>query len=252
MPGTIFEEFGFNYVGPIDGHDLDSLIPTLENLRDKRGPQFLHIVTRKGQGYKLAEADPVKYHAASGKFDPLHGFAKAAPGKPTFTQVFGQWLYDMAEADPRLIGITPAMREGSAWSSSEAVSEALPRRRHRRAARGDVCRRPGLRRPEAGGGHLQHVPAAWLRPNWSTTWRIQNLPVVFALDRGGIVGADGPTHKRRLRHRLPALHPEHERADAGRRERMPPAARPPRSATTTRWPCATRAAAASARRSAAT
>src|SRR6187431_486489 len=113
VPGTIFEEFGFNYVGPIDGHDLDALIPTLENLRAKRGPQFLHVVTKKGYGYKLAEADPVKYHAASGKFDPAHGFPKSAPSKPTFTQVFGQWLCDMAQADKRLVGITPAMREGS-------------------------------------------------------------------------------------------------------------------------------------------
>ena len=113
VPGTIFEEFGLNYVGPIDGHDLDSLIPTLENLRDKRGPQFLHVVTKKGFGYAPAEDDPVKYHAASGKFDPALGFPKSAPSKPTFTQIFGQWLCDMAEADPRLVGITPAMREGS-------------------------------------------------------------------------------------------------------------------------------------------
>ncbi len=114
VPGTIFEEFGFNYVGPIDGHDLDALIPTLENLRDKKGPQFLHIVTKKGAGYKLAEADPVKYHAAAGKFDPAVGFVKpATPPKTTFTQVFGEWLCDMAEADTRLVGITPAMREGS-------------------------------------------------------------------------------------------------------------------------------------------
>jgi 1-deoxy-D-xylulose-5-phosphate synthase len=113
VPGTIFEEFGFNYVGPIDGHDLDSLIPTLENLRDLKGPQFLHVVTKKGYGYKLAEADPVGYHAASGKFDPKVGFVKpSTPPKTTFTQVFGQWLCDMAEKDERLVGITPAMREG--------------------------------------------------------------------------------------------------------------------------------------------
>src|SRR6195952_1628207 len=97
VPGTIFEEFGFNYVGPIDGHDLDSLIPTLENLRSLKGPQFLHVVTKKGYGYKLAENDPVQYHAASGKFDPAVGFVKpTAPPKTTFTQVFGQWLCDMA------------------------------------------------------------------------------------------------------------------------------------------------------------
>jgi 1-deoxy-D-xylulose-5-phosphate synthase len=114
VPGTIFEEFGFNYVGPIDGHDLESLIPTLENLRDKKGPQFLHVVTKKGYGYDFAEADPVRYHAASGKFNPAEGFPKpSGPSKITFTQVFGQWLCDMADADQRLVGITPAMREGS-------------------------------------------------------------------------------------------------------------------------------------------
>src|ERR1700712_3155439 len=111
--GTIFEEFGFNYVGPIDGHDLDSLIPTLENLRDKTGPQFLHVVTKKGYGYKLAEADPVAYHGPS-KFNPAEGIKKpTTPGKLTFTQVFGHWLCDMAEKDDRLVAITPAMREGS-------------------------------------------------------------------------------------------------------------------------------------------
>ena len=113
VPGTIFEEFGFNYVGPIDGHDLDSLVPTLENLRDAKGPQFLHVVTKKGYGYKLAEADPINYHGP-GKFDPTIGLQKPATApKITFTQVFGQWLCDMAEADERLVGITPAMREGS-------------------------------------------------------------------------------------------------------------------------------------------
>ena len=111
-PATIFEEFGFNYVGPIDGHDLDALIPTLENLRKLKGPQFLHVVTKKGYGYKLAEADPITYHGP-GKFDPAVGLKKSSGGKPTFTQVFGQWLCDMAERDERLVGITPAMREGS-------------------------------------------------------------------------------------------------------------------------------------------
>ena len=117
VPATLFEKFGFNYIGPIDGHDLDSLIPTLENIRDRmakqEGPQFLHVVTKKGQGYKLAEADPVAYHGP-GKFDPAVGLTPpATPPKPTFTQVFGQWLCDMAEHDRRLVAITPAMREGS-------------------------------------------------------------------------------------------------------------------------------------------
>jgi 1-deoxy-D-xylulose-5-phosphate synthase len=112
-PATLFEEMGFNYVGPIDGHDLDVLVPTLQNMRALKGPQFLHVVTKKGQGYKLAEADPVLYHGP-GKFDPAIGIQKSTtPPKVTFTQVFGQWLCDMAQSDPRLNGITPAMREGS-------------------------------------------------------------------------------------------------------------------------------------------
>nr|MDH4402211.1 1-deoxy-D-xylulose-5-phosphate synthase [Burkholderiaceae bacterium] len=112
-PATLFEEMGFNYVGPIDGHDLDSLIPTLQNMRALKGPQFLHVVTKKGQGYKLAEADPVLYHGP-GKFDPAIGIQKpTAIPKTTFTQVFGTWLCDMAAQDARLVGITPAMREGS-------------------------------------------------------------------------------------------------------------------------------------------
>src|SRR5512146_2870095 len=104
VPSTMFEEFGFNYIGPIDGHDLDSLIPTLENMRALKGPQFLHVVTRKGQGYKLAEADPVLYHGA-GKFDPREGIKSGGgAAKPTYTQIFGDWLCDQAAADPRLVG----------------------------------------------------------------------------------------------------------------------------------------------------
>ena len=161
VPGTIFEEFGFNYVGPIDGHDLDSLIPTLENLRDLKGAQFLHVVTKKGYGYKLAEADPINYHGP-GKFDPAVGLQKpSTPTKITFTQVFGQWLCDMAEKDKRLVGITPAMREGSGMVEfHNRLSAALPRCRHRRAARGDVRRGPGLRRPETGGRDLLDFFAA--------------------------------------------------------------------------------------------
>ncbi len=198
VPGTIFEEFGFNYVGPIDGHDLDSLIPTLENLRDLKGPQFLHVVTKKGYGYKLAEADPVGYHAASGKFDPAVGFVKpSAPAKTTFTQVFGQWLCDMAAKDERLIAITPAMREGSGMRDSRS---ALPeryflRRRHRRAARQSPFA-AGLawRGHEAVVAIYFDLPAARLLTSEIHDVAIQNLPVVFALDRGGLVGADGATH----------------------------------------------------------
>ena len=109
----MFEEFGFNYIGPIDGHDVDVLVDTLSNIRSLKGPQFLHIVTKKGHGYKLAESDPVKYHGVT-KFDPSNGLASGkGGGKPQYTQVFGDWICDMAKRDPRLIGITPAMREGS-------------------------------------------------------------------------------------------------------------------------------------------
>ncbi len=195
VPGTIFEEFGFNYVGPIDGHDLDALIPTLENLRAKRGPQFLHVVTKKGYGYKLAEADPVKYHAASGKFNPAEGFPKATgPSKTTFTQVFGQWLCDMAEADERLVGITPAMREGSGMVE---FHKRFPNRYHDVGiaeqhavtfAAGMACE---------GVKPVVAIYSTFLQRGYDQLIHdvaLQNLPVVFALDRAGIVGADGPTH----------------------------------------------------------
>jgi 1-deoxy-D-xylulose-5-phosphate synthase len=195
VPGTIFEEFGFNYVGPIDGHDLDSLIPTLENLRHLKGPQFLHVVTKKGYGYKLAEADPVQYHAASGKFDPAVGFVKpTTPAKQTFTQVFGNWLCDMAAADERLIGITPAMREGSGMVEFE---KRFPKRYHDVGiaeqhavtfAAGLACE--GLKPVVA-------IYSTFLQRAYDQLIHdvaIQNLPVVFALDRAGLVGADGATH----------------------------------------------------------
>jgi 1-deoxy-D-xylulose-5-phosphate synthase len=194
VPGTIFEEFGFNYVGPIDGHDLDSLIPTLENLRHLKGPQFLHVVTKKGYGYKLAEADPVWYHGP-GKFDPAVGLPKpTTPGKITFTQVFGQWLCDMAAADERLIGITPAMREGSGMVEFE---KRFPKRYHDVGiaeqhavtfAAGLACE--GLKPVVA-------IYSTFLQRAYDQLIHdvaIQNLPVVFALDRAGLVGADGATH----------------------------------------------------------
>ena len=194
VPGTIFEEFGFNYVGPIDGHDLESLIPTLENLKELKGPQFLHVVTKKGYGYKLAEAEPVRYHFAPAKFDPAQGFAKAAPGKPTFSQVFGQWLCDMAAADERLVGITPAMREGAGMVEFE---RRFPLRYHDVGiaeqhavtfAAGLACE--GLKPVVA-------IYSTFLQRAYDQLIHdvaLQNLPVVFALDRAGIVGADGPTH----------------------------------------------------------
>jgi len=195
VPGTIFEEFGFNYVGPIDGHDLESLIPTLENLRDKKGPQFLHIVTKKGAGYKLAEADPVKYHAASGKFDPAVGFVKpATPPKLTFTQVFGDWLCDMAEADPRLVGITPAMREGSGMVE---FHKRFPQRYHDVgiAEQHSVTFAAGL--ACEGMKPVVAIYSTFLQRAYDQMVHdvaIQNLPVLFALDRAGLVGADGATH----------------------------------------------------------
>ena len=195
VPGTIFEEFGFNYVGPIDGHDLESLIPTLENLRSRRGPQFLHVVTKKGYGYKPAEADPVKYHAASAKFNVDEGFPAAKPGgKPTFTNIFGTWLCDMADADPRLVGITPAMREGSGMVE---FHKRFPARYHDVGiaeqhavtfAAGLACE--GLKPVVA-------IYSTFLQRGYDQLIHdvaLQNLPVVFALDRAGIVGADGPTH----------------------------------------------------------
>ncbi len=195
VPGTIFEEFGFNYVGPIDGHDLDSLVPTLENLRDKKGPQFLHIVTKKGAGYKLAEADPVKYHAASGKFDPAVGFVKpATPPKLTFTQVFGDWLCDMAEADARLVGITPAMREGSGMVE---FHKRFPQRYHDVgiAEQHSVTFAAGL--ACEGVKPVVAIYSTFLQRAYDQMVHdvaIQNLPVLFALDRAGLVGADGATH----------------------------------------------------------
>ncbi|WP_409450538.1 1-deoxy-D-xylulose-5-phosphate synthase [Aquabacterium sp. J223] len=194
VPGTIFEELGFNYVGPIDGHDLDALIPTLENLRDKKGPQFLHVVTKKGYGYKLAEADPVAYHGP-GKFDPARGLQKpATPPKTTFTQVFGQWLCDMADADERLVGITPAMREGSGMVE---FHQRFPQRYHDVGiaeqhavtfAAGIACE--GLKPVVA-------IYSTFLQRAYDQLIHdvaLQNLPVVFALDRAGLVGADGATH----------------------------------------------------------
>ncbi len=195
VPATLFEQFGFNYIGPIDGHDLDSLIPTLENIKLLQGPQFLHVVTKKGQGYKLAEADPVKYHAASGKFDPAVGFVKpATPPKTTFTQVFGQWLCDMAAADKRLVGITPAMREGSGMVEFE---QKFPERyfdvgiaeQHAVTFAGGLATE-GLKPVVA-------IYSTFLQRAYDQLIHdvaIQNLPVVFALDRAGLVGADGATH----------------------------------------------------------
>jgi len=194
VPATLFENFGFNYIGPIDGHDLESLIPTLENIRHLKGPQFLHVVTKKGQGYKLAEADPVAYHGP-GKFDPALGLQKAsAPAKQTFTQVFGRWLCDMAVQDKRLVGITPAMREGSGMLE---FHQRFPERYYDVGiaeqhavtfAAGMACE--GLKPVVA-------IYSTFLQRGYDQLIHdvaLQNLPVVFALDRAGLVGADGATH----------------------------------------------------------
>ncbi len=193
VPSTLFEEFGFNYVGPIDGHDLDSLIPTLKNIRELTGPQFLHVVTKKGQGYKLAEADPVLYHGP-GKFDPAEGIKKSSGGKPTYTQVFGDWLCDMAKRDARLVGITPAMREGSgmvrfAQEFPERYFDAGIAEQHAVTfAAGLACE--GLKPVVA-------IYSTFLQRGYDQLIHdvcIQNLPIVFALDRAGLVGSDGATH----------------------------------------------------------
>ena len=194
VPATLFEQFGFNYIGPIDGHDLDSLIPTLENIRNLKGPQFLHVVTKKGQGYKLAEADPVAYHGP-GKFDPAVGLVKpAAPPKQTFTQVFGHWLCDMATQDQRLVGITPAMREGSGMVEfhkrfpGRYYDVGIAEQHAVTFAAGLACE--GLKPVVA-------IYSTFLQRGYDQLIHdvaLQNLPVVFALDRAGLVGADGATH----------------------------------------------------------
>jgi 1-deoxy-D-xylulose-5-phosphate synthase len=193
-PGTLFEEFGFNYLGPIDGHDLDNLIATLGNIRKLRGPQFLHVVTRKGQGYKLAEEDPIAYHGP-GKFNPAEGIKKpGAAGKPSYSQIFGDWLCDMARLDERLVAVTPAMREGSGMVR---YSEEFPERYFDVAiaeqhavtfAAGLACE--GLKPVVA-------IYSTFLQRGYDQVIHdvaVQNLPVLFALDRGGLVGGDGQTH----------------------------------------------------------
>ncbi|NHZ82957.1 1-deoxy-D-xylulose-5-phosphate synthase [Massilia sp. CCM 8695] len=193
VPATMFEEFGFNYIGPIDGHDLDSLIPTLENIKKLKGPQFLHVVTKKGQGYKLAEADPVLYHGP-GKFNPTEGILPAKAGKTTYTEVFGNWLCDMAAFDKRLVGITPAMREGSGMVRFE---EQFPDRYFDVgiAEQHSVTFAGGL--ATEGLKPVVAIYSTFLQRAYDQLIHdvaLQNLDVLFALDRAGLVGADGATH----------------------------------------------------------
>jgi 1-deoxy-D-xylulose-5-phosphate synthase len=194
VPATMFEQFGFNYIGPIDGHDLDSLIPTLENIKQLKGPQFLHVITKKGQGYKLAEDDPVNYHGP-GKFDPKVGLVPAATApKPAFMHIFGQWLCDMAAQDTRLVGITPAMREGSGMVEfhkrfpDRYYDVGIAEQHAVTFAAGLACE--GLKPVVA-------IYSTFLQRGYDQLIHdvaLQNLPVVFALDRAGLVGADGATH----------------------------------------------------------
>jgi len=192
-PSTLFEEFGFNYIGPINGHDLDKLVTTLNGIKNLSGPQFLHIVTRKGEGYKAAEDDPILYHGVT-KFNPDAGIVSKAPGKPAYTKIFGDWLCDMAALDHRLVGITPAMREGSGLVK---FSQEYPDRyfdvgiaeQHAVTfAAGLAC--DGMKPVVA-------IYSTFLQRAYDQLIHdvaIQNLPVVFAIDRAGLVGADGPTH----------------------------------------------------------
>ena len=193
LPGTLFEEFGFNYIGPIDGHDIDTLVKTLSNVKKLSGPQLLHVMTGKGHGYAKAEEDPILYHGVT-KFDPVVGIVPKPAGKPTYTQIFGDWLCDMAARDVRLIGITPAMREGSGLVR---FSQEYPDRyfdvgiaeQHAVTfAAGLACE--GLKPVVA-------IYSTFLQRAYDQLIHdvvLQNLPVVFAIDRGGLVGADGPTH----------------------------------------------------------
>ena len=194
VPATLFEKFGFNYIGPIDGHDLDSLVPTLENIRNLKGPQFLHVVTKKGQGYKLAEADPVAYHGP-GKFDPAVGLVKPAVApKTTFTQVFGQWLCDMAAHDKRLVAITPAMREGSGMVEFE---KRFPERYFDVGIAEQHAVTFGAGLACEGLKPVVAIYSTFLQRGYDQLIHdvaLQKLPMVLALDRAGLVGADGATH----------------------------------------------------------
>ncbi len=193
IPGTLFEEFGFNYIGPIDGHDLDVLVTTLDNIRHLEGPQFLHVVTRKGKGYPNAEDDCILYHGV-GKFDPVYGIVAKPASKPTYTQIFGDWLCDMAAQDDKLVGITPAMCEGSGMV---AFAEKFPQRYY------DV----GIAEQHAltfaaglaceGYKPVVAIYSTFLQRAYDQLIHdiaIQDLPVVLAIDRGGLVGADGASH----------------------------------------------------------
>ncbi len=195
LPGTLFEEMGFNYIGPIDGHDVKALVDTLQNLRKLKGPQFLHVVTRKGKGYAPAEADPIKWHGP-GPFDPASGmiFKEASTG-PTYSQIFGKWLCDMAEKDPKVVAITPAMREGSGLVE---YSKRFPERYFdvAIAEQHAVTFAAGL--ATEGIKPVVAIYSTFLQRAYDQLIHdvaLQKLPVIFAVDRAGLVGSDGATHQ---------------------------------------------------------
>lgn len=193
MPSTMFEELGFNYIGPIDGHDLDQLIETLTELRNLTGPQFLHIVTKKGQGYKLAENDPIAYHGVS-KFNPADGMQNGKPSAPTYTQIFGKFLCDIAKIDDEFIAITPAMREGSgmvefAKQYPDKFFDVGIAEQHAITFAGGAASK--------GIKPIVAIYSTFLQRGYDQLIHdvaLQNVPVLFAIDRAGVVGADGPTH----------------------------------------------------------
>jgi 1-deoxy-D-xylulose-5-phosphate synthase len=193
LPGTLFEEFGFNYIGPIDGHDLDTLVQTLANVRELKGPQLLHVVTRKGYGYARAEDDPILYHGVA-RFDPAVGIVAKPVAKPAYTQIFGDWLCDMARRDSRVMAITPAMREGSGLVRFSQEHPAryfdvgIAEQHAVTFAAGLACE---------GQKPVVAIYSTFLQRAYDQVIHdvaLQNLPVVFAIDRAGIVGADGATH----------------------------------------------------------
>ncbi|MGH8554905.1 MAG: 1-deoxy-D-xylulose-5-phosphate synthase [Gammaproteobacteria bacterium] len=194
IPGTLFEELGFNYIGPVDGHDLSALLTTIRNLRQLHGPQLLHVITKKGKGYAPAEADPVKYHGVT-PFDPVQGIVSSkAPSKPTYTKIFGDWICDMAARDPRLVAITPAMREGSGLVRfqkeypDQYCDVGIAEQHSVTVAAGMACE--GLKPVVA-------IYSTFLQRGYDQVIHDvvnQKLPVLFAIDRAGLVGADGPTH----------------------------------------------------------
>ncbi|MEC7468431.1 MAG: 1-deoxy-D-xylulose-5-phosphate synthase, partial [Pseudomonadota bacterium] len=195
VPGTIFEELGFNYIGPIDGHDINGVVDTLRNMRKFKGPQLLHVVTKKGKGYPEAEKDPIKFHAVP-KFNPAdQTLPKSAASKPTYSAIFGTWLCDMAKADPKLMAITPAMREGSGMV---AFSQQFPEQYFDVAIAEQHAVTLGAGMAKEGLNAVVAIYSTFLQRAYDQLIHdvaLQNLPVLFAFDRAGFVGADGPTHQ---------------------------------------------------------